>query len=167
MFSPKSVANCFIDIAQAAGEKLTPMKLQKLVYYAVGWYAGATRKPLVDEAVEAWQYGPVVPSLYHEFKKFGSGAITEKATDINDDFEIVEVPVPEDKDVRKFLANIWKSYGKFSGIKLSEMSHVSGGPWDETWSATCGMRGIDIPFDLMQTYFGKAVEKARATRAAS
>jgi uncharacterized phage-associated protein len=41
------------------------------------------KEPLIDERVEAWNYGPVIPSLYHEFKNFGSGAITLPATDFH------------------------------------------------------------------------------------
>nr|WP_256351506.1 type II toxin-antitoxin system antitoxin SocA domain-containing protein [Pseudomonas gingeri] len=56
------------------------MKQQKLVYYSHGWHAGYTDQPLINEAVETWQYGPVIPSLYHEFKRFGSGEIVKKGT---------------------------------------------------------------------------------------
>ncbi len=40
------------------------MKLHKLLYYAAGWHLGFTGEPLFDEDIEAWQYGPVVPSIY-------------------------------------------------------------------------------------------------------
>jgi len=44
------------------------MKLQKLVYYAHGWHLALNNEPLIDEQVECWQYGPVISSLFHEFK---------------------------------------------------------------------------------------------------
>lgn len=166
LYSPKSIANYFIDLAKAKGERISPMKLQKLVYYAIGWYAGYTGRPLVDEPVEAWQYGPVLPSLYHEFKKFGSGQITEKATYLDDNLDFVEVPPPDDPNVRKFLDNIWSNYGHFTAIKLSEMTHAAGGPWDSTWSESLGVRGTDIPLERIQQYFRTAAEKAKARAAA-
>lgn len=159
LYSPKSIANYFLDLAKAHGEQLTPMKLQKLVYYAVGWYAGYTGTPLVDEAIEAWQYGPVIPSLYHEFKCFGSSPITRKATEFVHGLELRESPPPEDLNLRKFLENVWSSYGQFTGIRLSEMTHASGSPWDETWQEAGGVRGVDIPFSRIADYFKKAVEK--------
>ena len=162
---PKSIANYFIDIANASGEQLSPMKLQKLVYYAVGWFAGHTGKPLVDEAVEAWQYGPVFPSLYHEFKRFGSGAITEKAFECADGCKRREVATPGDPHVRQFLDNVWSSYGKYTGIALSEMAHAADSPWDRTWRAANGVRNADIPFDVISGYFKQAADKARARRA--
>jgi len=160
LYSPKSVANYFLDLAKARGEQLTPMKLQKLVYYAVGWYAGHTDTQLIDEAIEAWQYGPVIPSLYHEFKRFGSGPITCKAIDFVNGFEQRDSPHPEDPDLRRFLDNVWASYGQFTGIRLSEMTHASGAPWDVTWREADGVRGVDIPFERIAQHFRAAVENA-------
>jgi uncharacterized phage-associated protein len=161
LHSPKSIANYFIDIATNNSHLLTPMKLQKLVFYAMGWFAGYTGKPLVDEAVEAWQYGPVFPSLYHEFKTFGSSPIKRKACELNEDFDDVEVPAPADPDVRKFLDNIWNSYNKYTGIALSEMTHAIGTPWERTWSASQGVRNVSIPFEVIKDHFAIAADKAR------
>lgn len=160
MLSPKSIANYFLDLAAAAGESITPMKLQKLVYYAHGWYAGYTGRPLIDETVEAWQYGPVIPSLYREFRHFGSGDIKSRATDFGLS-GCTEVPIPADADIRAFLSNVWKSYGGYTGIALSEMTHAAGTPWDETWSEAPGLRGMDIPFPRIKQWFGEAAAKAQ------
>jgi uncharacterized phage-associated protein len=167
LLSTKSIANYFIELAQAKGETLSPMKLQKLVYYAVGWYAGHTGRPLADEAVEAWQYGPVFPSLYHEFKKYGSSPITAKANEYGDGDELHEVAVPADPHIRKFLENIWASYGKFTGIALSEMTHAPGSPWDLTRQAANGVRNADIPFDAILKHFKIVAENAKARLAAA
>jgi len=160
LYSPKSIANYFLDLAKARGEEISPMKLQKLVYYAHGWYAGYTGTPLIDEAVEAWQYGPVIPSLYHEFKKFGAGSIGAKATTI-EGMEFREVPPPDDPNIRRFLENVWASYGQFTGLKLSEMTHAADSPWEETWKSAGGMRGTDIPFEKIQSHFAAAAASAK------
>lgn len=53
-------------------ESLTPMKLQKLCYYAQGIYmATQDGEPLFEEDFEAWTYGPVIPALYDEYKEYG------------------------------------------------------------------------------------------------
>src|SRR5687767_12203236 len=75
-YDPKSIANYFIDLAAAEGKKLTPLQLIKLVYIAHGWYLGLTGKPLINESPQAWQYGPVIPSLYHALKIHGNDAVT-------------------------------------------------------------------------------------------
>lgn len=160
MHDPKSIANYFLELAAASGEAITPMKLQKLVYYAHGWYAGYTQQPLINESVEAWQYGPVIPSLYREFRQYGSGEIKSKATEVGL-FGSSEVPIPADPHIRAFLTNVWNSYGKYTGIALSEMTHASGTPWDQTWGSNPGMRGLDIPFPCIAAWFGEAAAKAK------
>ena len=163
LYSPKSLANYFIERAKSSGDSISPMKLQKLVYYAAGWYAGYTGMSLVDEAPQAWQYGPVFPSLYHEFKELGSGAISKKAAALDTStFNFTEVPEPQDPAIRKFLDNIWNSYGKYTGIALSEMTHAGGSPWDQTWQQSAGVRNVSIPFELLRDHFKQAAEKARA-----
>lgn len=163
-YSAKSIANFFLEHAKEAGQSISPMKLQKLVYYANGWYAGYTGKPLIDETVEAWQYGPVIESIYHEFKRFGSGPITERATEMDwDSLDEQEIPAPTDESIRKFLASIWSSYGKYTAVALSEMTHAPDSPWAKTWT---GVRGKDIPFDLIKSHFREAVEIAKQKRAA-
>ena len=49
----------------------TPMHIIKLVYLSHGWMLGLHDTPLLWEPVEAWQYGPVVPSVYHLYKGWG------------------------------------------------------------------------------------------------
>lgn len=158
MISPKSIANYFLELAAASGQAISPMKLQKLVYYAHGWYAGYTNMPLIDEPVEAWQYGPVIPSLYHEFKPFGSSNIQGKAKDFTPS-GFCETPSPTDPNIRSFLENVWRNYGPYTGIALSEMTHATGTPWYETWSRCAGMKGVDIPFEVIQRHFKEAIEK--------
>jgi len=156
LHSPKAIANYFLDLAQASGQGMTPMKLQKLVYYANGWYAGYTGQPLIDEAVEAWPYGPVIPSLYHEFKRYGSAEIDSRARE-----EGREVQPPADTELRQFLDNVWKQYGQFTGIRLSEMTHALGSPWDLTWKAAAGVRNAGIPFELIARHFKQAADTAQ------
>jgi uncharacterized phage-associated protein len=159
MLSPKSIANFMIDLANNEGQSLDPMKLQKLVYYAHGWYAGYSGQPLIDEEIEAWPYGPVIPSLYDEFKRFGSGRITGKAT-VFSEGRLCEVPPPGDPNIRSFLQNVWRSYGRYTGMALSEMTHAQGSPWDVTRKETNGMRGADIPFERIRDHFIEAVQAA-------
>ncbi len=138
------------------------MKLQKLVYYANGWYMGYTGQGLIDEPIEAWQFGPVIPSLYHSFKQYGGGAIKSEATEFdtaNRCFGLV--PPPQDPSICQFLDNIWASYGQYTGTKLSEMTHAPGSPWELTWSENGGMRGVDIPADRIASHFRGIVEGMR------
>lgn len=140
-YSAKAIANYFLDKADAEGAPLSPMKLQKLVYLAHGWYLAVTAAPLLDELVEAWQYGPVIPSIYHEFKEFGSGPIKGRAQDVVAEGSSIRFVTPslEEQDVRdhpqtrEILDRVWKVYSTYSAGQLSTMTHQAGTPWRKTW----------------------------------
>jgi len=80
-----AIANEFIKVARERNKQLTPMELLKLVYFAHGWYLALSGVPLINEPVQAWRFGPVIPSIYHAFKRYGSGPIIALAT--SDPFE--------------------------------------------------------------------------------
>jgi uncharacterized phage-associated protein len=56
---------------------LTNLKLQKLLYLADMNYVGNTGERLLSEDFEAWDYGPVLPSVYHSCKSFGSKPVPD------------------------------------------------------------------------------------------
>jgi uncharacterized phage-associated protein len=53
-----AVANWFIDMAKAEGQKITAMRAQKLVYLTHAWCLALTDRPLVNEKVVALPWGP-------------------------------------------------------------------------------------------------------------
>lgn len=139
---PKAIANYLLDLAWSKDETLTPMKLQKLVYFAHGWHLALTNKSLLTESVQAWKFGPVIPTLYADFKYFGNQAIKEKARDLRDKdpsdgyhlemFEpsLDDYPAGDDLEVAKAILNrIYDVYGKYDGLQLSDMTHREGTPW--------------------------------------
>jgi uncharacterized phage-associated protein len=159
IYSAKSIANQFLNLANQTGENLTPMKLQKLVYYAHGWYAGLTKNRLINEEIEAWKFGPVIPSLYHQFKQYGASPIEKKATECIG-FTLTEVEPPINYEINQFIKNIWDAYGGFTAIKLSDMTHAPDSPWDKTFKKSTTIN-CDIPFELIKSHFEQAVESNR------
>ena len=157
--SAKAIANAMLDVAREHGSSVTPLKLQKLVYIAHGWCLGLTGQPLVtDQLPEAWQYGPVFPSLYHEFKEFGKDPITSRATDFNIgsslSFDLVEPSVPEeDINTWALLRRVWDQYGKYGGVALSELTHRLGTPWEQVWSSSGGVKNAVIPEAIVKAHY--------------
>jgi uncharacterized phage-associated protein len=103
----------------------TPLKLQKILYYAQGWYLADKNKPLFDSPIYAWKYGPVVQKVYDYYKGRPTAHIT-----------VDEVPGnPDNLDVaeKKFLDAIWGQYGKKSAWELVGMTHVTQ-PWIEAFA---------------------------------
>lgn len=164
-YTAKAIANFFLDIAKKEKTHITPLKIQKLVYISHGWYLALTNgQPLIDdEYVEAWQYGPVFPSLYHEFKHYGRATIANHATDITfagDDFEISTPRIKEnDVDTQDLLNKIWEVYGNFTGLQLSNITHATDTPWESTQREHKGMRNVHIPNGLINEYYQSLMER--------
>ena len=167
-YSTKAVANYFLDLAEKEGELLTPMKLQKLVYFAHGWHLAIAGEPLLNEQVEAWQWGPVIRSLYHTFKEFGNQSISERATHLSvkrgAEFQFTgttpsidgESSNAEDVEwTKELLERVWDVYKEFTAIQLSKMTHEAGSPWDKIYRQHDGNppKGTDIPAEIIQEYF--------------
>ena len=159
-YDSRVVANSFLELGAATLVPVTPMKLQKLVYIADGWNRVLNKRPLVADPVEAWQYGPVFPTLYHEFRHYGGKPIDAfyRELDLESfDFEIPEVETDPEKDV---ITRVWKSYGSLPATTLSALTHQSGTPWDQTFK-TAGYRAKIRP-SLIEQEFTSLLEKQRA-----
>ncbi|HZI55526.1 MAG TPA: type II toxin-antitoxin system antitoxin SocA domain-containing protein [Verrucomicrobiae bacterium] len=173
-FPSKVIANEFLELARRDGQDVTPMKLQKLVYLAHGWHLALTGQPLLEERIEAWQFGPVIPALYRDFKRFGSGPVREMASAIAlSSAGIARFHYPKLADyaqtddvvfARKLIERIWQVYGEFSAVKLSNASHQAGTPWAQVYRE--GQQSIAIPDELIADYFKQFVhdEPAAAAR---
>lgn len=57
------------------GKHITHIHLQKILYFLEGHYL-VKNKELFKDDISKWKLGPVVESVYHEYKTFGSGSIT-------------------------------------------------------------------------------------------
>lgn len=156
-----AVANAIIHRAQEARcRDLDPMKLQKLLYFAHGWHLAITGKPLMDEHLEAWEYGPVVPSVYRSFRRYGAEPISDMGTEYRDGY-LASPGIPnDDTEVHDLLNKVWAVYSPLSGLELSRLSHTPGSPWDTTVKAAKSFygylpKGEDISDELVRSYFQK------------
>lgn len=142
-YSAAKIANRMLGIAHARGEEITPLKLLKLVYIAHGWSFPYMREPLLSEPAQAWQYGPVVPSLYHAISRFRAGAITELVTDTD--------PQELSAQADALIQSVYDTYSGYTAIQLSNMTHMENTPWSEAWS----LRGKNavIPNDRIAAHY--------------
>lgn len=162
MYSSEAVANFFIKksgTGDGQAVNLSPMKLQKLLYFAHGWHLAFIGQPLLNEAIQAWDYGPVVESLYHHTKHFGNRNID---TLLPSDNTIIN------EDSKKLLNAVWNRYKSFSAIQLSNMTHAEGTPWkkkflDEMKNNGQLRRAITLDDETIKTYFEELKNRASSS----
>lgn len=122
-------AACNTILYKAFNEEIpvTPMKLQKLLYFSHREYLKKTGQPLFNERFEPWPYGPVLPSVYEEFRSFHSDKITMFAKNADGSASILsEQGAPK---ACQAINTVWERYKWYSGIELSTMTHMAGSAW--------------------------------------
>lgn len=70
-----TVANTLVQLAHAHGISISGPQVQKLIYFAHGSLLARHGRPLVKEEFAAWRHGPLLESLYHDFKLLGAGPL--------------------------------------------------------------------------------------------
>lgn len=155
-----AIANEFLSLAQCDGKDITPLKMQKLVYFAHGWYLALFKLPLLSESVQAWDFGPVVSSLYREFKPFGSHAITEDASVDGMYPHLSDPEFQEDSaDARAVIKQVWDQYQPYTASQLVSLTHSADSPWSAVPDKN-RRRGACISNDAIQRYFERRLEQA-------
>lgn len=102
------------------GDTISNLKLQKMMYYQQGFHLAYFGTPLFDEDIVAWQYGPVVPSVYQEYKSFESNSISTSKEGIS-----------LSDDEGELFNNVYEEYNQFSAVALMKMTHEES-PWKTT-----------------------------------
>lgn len=131
------VALYFLSVAPE--NDITHLKLQKLCAYAQAISLGYTERPFFDEEIEAWTHGPVIPSLYQEFKTYGNAVIPAPV-------EVETALRPFSQEQRYILQMTWATYGRFTAWALREQSH-----WD--FPGDFESRGAIIPKNTIMEVF--------------
>ena len=120
------------------GDRMTNLKLQKLLYYQQGYHLAFFGTPLFDDEIEAWMYGPVVPSVYNVYSKYIASTLPE-----------VKDVIYLSDDEEELFNEVYDAYREFSAIGLMNRTH-SERPWQE---ARPHDRGTIITKDKMKSYF--------------
>tara|TARA_Y100001934_G_scaffold257990_1_gene327713 strand:+ start:469 stop:1077 length:609 start_codon:yes stop_codon:yes gene_type:complete len=110
----QDVSAYILHLASRAGIPVSNLKLQKLVYYCQGFSLGVTGKPLFEEEIVAWDHGPVVDSLYHQYKQFGRNSIPAPTAFDEDVFDEIQ---------KELISDVVNTFGHKGAWTLREMTH--------------------------------------------
>jgi uncharacterized phage-associated protein len=145
------VARTLIWAAEAEEEpdRLTNMRLQKLLYYVQAWSMVNRGQPIFNEKIEAWTHGPVVRDVFDRLKHHGSNTI--------DPNEAGAYEHPPSQDDEQFIRSVWEAYRDYSTTSLREMTHNED-PWKHARNGSEPTVACDheITVDSLKSYFSNA-----------
>jgi uncharacterized phage-associated protein len=143
-WTDKAIANTVLSWLRSDGVFVTPLKLQKIIYFAHVDHLKETKTGLVNQPFEAWRHGPVLPGLYEEFKEFSKKPIVRYALS----FDPVEAKMYRcfasfDCSTEIIVRRSYEVYSRLSASALSHISHEADGPWDRAQYAFAQGRNIN------------------------
>lgn len=108
-------------------EDITPLALQKLLYYVQGFYYAFMDRFIFEEDCEAWVHGPVFRNVYFKYKEYCFDSINcnDLAKDIN-----------LSGSEKIIIDSVIKNLSGYSGKTLEAFTHL-----ETPWLATRG----DLP----------------------
>lgn len=117
-------------------EYITNLKLQKLLYYAQGYFLAKKDEPLFNDDFLSWEHGPVIRKIYNKYKPNGADGIK-----YNSDFK-----ANIDNETERILEEVYNKYGQYTAWKLRNMTHE-----EEPWKTT--PRNEIISKEKIKDYF--------------
>lgn len=142
-FSALQIANFYIQLVNSIpDDSIDNLKLNKLIYFAQGHSLSKLGEPLFSDVFEAWDFGPVVPEVYHSYRCCGRNPIVDPSESFDE-----SLLSSEELSV---LVDVYSNYGKYSGIALKDMTHMDGTPWKKVYVKG---NNVKIPNEMIKEYF--------------
>ena len=131
-------------LAERSGWALSNLELQKILYLAHMFHMGRNDgRPLVSGNFQAWDYGPVHPTLYHHVKVFGASPVANLFRGVPD--------VQEGTTEAQILDEALDELASATPGRLVAVTHRKGGAWERNYVP--GGRNIVIPNeDILREY---------------
>ena len=143
VFRALDIADFYISLANDIPDnQIDNLKLNKLLFFAQGWYLSKFNRPLFSDEIQAWDLGPVVPDVYHIFKCCGGNDIEEPYEEFDEN--------RLNGDEISLLIDVYNEYGKYTGWALKNMTHLEGTPWTKAYKKN---QNCVIPLDEIKEFF--------------
>jgi uncharacterized phage-associated protein len=142
VLSVVQIADYFINKSKSNKLSINHTKIQKLCYISQGFTLALLNNFLFYEEIQAWKYGPVIPTLYEKLKNYKNQEITNPI-----------LPEPEEiknTNITQILDFVFKRYSTFTAGQLTSLTHETDTPWYEVWNKE---EWSTIPPQLIQNYY--------------
>lgn len=138
------VTNAANYLSELSGRSLSNLPMHKILYIADMNFVGKTGRRLLDENFQAWDHGPVLPSLYHRCKAFGAKPVPNVfwgAKELSGEGEAA------------ILEKAWDHLHDLTPGQLVGITHSNHGAWVRRYSP--GARNITISTKDMVDEYGR------------
>ena len=162
-YTAAHIANFILFYGKQDGFPIDNLKLQKLTYIFFGWMSAFIPKyPLYLDPIYAWKFGPVIKSLYNQYKHYYKDPIKY------DDYAWIDTQFRHlfdndkaeinimNEEIYEILKLLWDKYKSASSGYLVDITHEKGGPWDKTYDGTLDKV---IPVRIIQNYYKGVIEQ--------
>ncbi|WP_218397573.1 Panacea domain-containing protein [Alteromonas lipotrueae] len=156
MISVMEFAHALMDRAIEKSVTMSHLKLQKLAYYCQGLHLAVHNTPIFTEDFEAWRHGPVVDTIYHEYKRYGDTLIPHQPSEAFFDL------TPENQEMVDFVLD---SLGNLGCWELVHRTHTEA-PWKDVY-VPMSYGGASITKDSMKEYFDTVLTSRQDAQLAS
>ena len=153
------IARYIINYSNEKEYSISNLKLQKLLYFVQAYFLAFTQshEPCFNERIEAWDFGPVVPSVYREFKQFGSSTIPPVKSYLEcstDNIWSVQKKLFSDDVIdqknREIIGEIVDKFASYSAGELVDLTHNQK-PWKSAYQPFLNR---EITKKSIKEYFG-------------
>lgn len=127
MYNALTIAKYVIKRCNDSKRTISNLKLQKILYFIQAEFLAVTGRVCFPEEIKAWDFGPVVPEVYHKYKVYGSASIPY----INN---LEKMKISEND--RKLIDGIVDECAQYSAATLVEITHNQA-PWKEAYRPYC------------------------------
>lgn len=104
-------------------EEVTPLMLQKLLYFIQGLSLALRGTPMFKEDCQAWAHGPVYPEVYYLFRDFKYNPIEDARFALFDG--ATDLLTDDEKEIINLVVN---TFGVYGGKALERITHNEQ-PW--------------------------------------
>ena len=125
MYRALSVARYIIERCHLQNRTISNLKLQKILYFVQAEFLVSTDQPCFAEEIEAWDFGPVVPEVYQEYKIFGSANIPVFRRGVR--------TITISRDDQELINGIVDECAQYSASALVDITHRQT-PWIEAYN---------------------------------
>lgn len=127
MISSIALYNTLLVEAFLDRNPISLMKMQRLLYIIVERYFTITNIWILNEMFEAWDYGPVLKSLYERCDIYNEEGIREFIRDREGKVKIInekKYPI-----LKTIIKRVYVEYKNYNGIEISKILRKKTGAW--------------------------------------